>query len=849
MVSTWDEVFVQGRSTRRSMPASLPARMQNLADRRRARISCRHCIRRARSALRLTLLVVIAGFCQNLRAAEPIDFNRDVQPLLAQRCYRCHGPDKAEGGLKLNDRDRALAELDSGQRAIVPGKPEESELLRRVASTDEASRMPPEGKPLKAEEIELLSRWIAAGAAWKNHWAFEPVQKPQPPEVANRAWVQNPIDAFILKRLEDAQLSPAAPAEPVALVRRVYYDLTGLPPTPEEVDAFAADPSPAAYERLVERLLDSPRYGERWARHWLDLVRYADTNSFERDGVKPNAWKYRDYVIRAFNDDKPYDRFVREQLAGDELEPVSTETLTATGYYRLGLWDDEPADPLQARYDELDDIVATTGQTFLGLTVNCARCHDHKLDPIPQSDYYSLLSFFHEVDTYGHRGQVDLPSLMDVSPPEISARHRELAERKRDVRKQMEDFERRGIVKMSAEDQRKTEGPEREQVLNEKLEANLGADEWREYVELKSKRGELDAVQLPPRELVLGVGRCLPEPPPTFVLLRGNPHVQGVQVEPAFLSAIGGGKPQLSPRASDANQKSSGRRSALAEWIASPANPLTARVMVNRVWQHHFGRGIVRSTSNFGSLGDPPTHPELLDWLASEFVEGGWRLKSLHRLIVTSNAYRMSSAAHAEALAKDPINDLFWRFDMRRLGAEELRDSMLAVTGQLNSKMYGPGVYPEISAEVLATQSQPGSGWGNSPPEEQNRRSIYVHVKRSLILPILSEFDFCDTDGSCAVRFATTQPTQALALLNGAFAGAQAQALAERLKRESGDDREAQVRRALRLALGRPADAKSVERGLRLMESLVKEQGLSADAALKLYCLMVLNLNEFAYLD
>ncbi|HVW37978.1 MAG TPA: DUF1553 domain-containing protein, partial [Pirellulales bacterium] len=495
----------------------------------------------------------------------------------------------------------------------------------------------------------------------------------------------------------------------------------------------------------------------------------------------------------------------------------------------------------------LDDIVATTGQVFLGLTVNCARCHDHKLDPIPQTDYYSLLSFFHEVDTYGHRGQVDLPSLIDVSPPEVAARHRELAEQKLEVRKQCHELERRGIVKMSAEDQRKTEGPEREQVLKEKLEAQLSPDEWKQYVELQAKRAELEAVELPPRETVLGVGRCLPEPPATFVLLRGNPHVPGPQVEPAFLSALGGGKPQIPARTPEA--KSSGRRSALADWIASPANTLTARVIVNRVWQHHFGRGIVRSTSNFGSLGDPPTHPELLDWLAAEFVEQGWRLKSLHRLILMSNAYRMSSAANAEALAKDPGNDLLWRFDMRRLGAEELRDSILAVTGQLNLKMYGPGVYPEISAEVLATQSQPGSGWGNSPPEEQNRRSVYVHVKRSLILPILSEFDFCDTDSSCAVRFATTQPTQALGMLNGAFAGAQAQALAERLRREAGEDREAQVRLALRLALGRTADAKSIERGLQLIESLTNQRGLSEEAALKLFCLTVLNLNEFAYLD
>ncbi len=750
------------------------------------------------------------------RAEAEINFRRDIQPLLARRCYQCHGPDKAEAGLKLDDRKRALAELDSGVHAITPGKPEASELLARVASNDDSVRMPPEGKPLSEVEVALLRRWITAGAAWQDHWAFEPIERAQAPALGNAAWVRNPIDAFIARRLEEAKLKPAAPADPVALVRRLYYDLTGLPPTPEEFDAFAADPSPAAYERLVDKLLDSPRYGERWGRHWLDLVRYADTNSFERDGVKPNAWKYRDYVIRSFNDDKPYDQFIREQLAGDELPQATTETLIATGYYRLGLWDDEPADRLQARYDELDDIVATTGQVFLGLTVNCARCHDHKIDPVPQTDYYSLLAFFHELDSYGHQGDGAGRSQTDVSPPELAARYRELAEQKQQLKKYCEDFEKVGIVKMSAEDQRKTEGRERAKVLKEKLESCLSAEEWKQYSEHKAKLAELEAVRLPPRETVLCVGRCL-HPPKTFVLLRGNPHVPGKEVEPAFPSALGGGKPTISPARPGA--KSSGRRTALANWIASPDNPLTARVLANRVWQHHFGRGLVRSTSNFGNLGDPPTHPQLLDWLASELIAQGWRLKPLHRLIVTSNAYQMSSVANAAGLSKDPDNDLFWRFDMRRLSAEEMRDSILAVTGQLNLKMYGPGVYPEISREVLASQSRPGDGWHVSTAEEQARRSVYIHVKRSLIVPILSEFDFCDTDTSCAARFATTQPTQALGMINGDFAQRQAEAFANRLQSEAGDDREAQVR--LRLAAGLEPTARCQESRARLTPAAI----------------------------
>ncbi len=411
-------------------------------------------------------------------AAEPptaptpsVDFRQDVQPILAQRCFRCHGPNEAQGGLRLNSRDTALAELESGARAIVPNKPEESVLLGRVAATDEL-RMPPEGKPLTPEQISVLRGWIAQGAPWQNHWAFETVRRPPAPPVENEAWVRNPIDRFILSQLSEHGLKPATPAEKSSLLRRVYYDLTGLPPTPEETDAFLADTSVDAYERTVDRLLESPRYGERWARHWLDLVRFADTNSFERDGDKPNAWRYRDYVIRSFNDDKPYDQFIREQLAGDELQEVTTDTLTATGYYRLGLWDDEPADALQARYDELDDIVATTGQVFLGLTINCARCHDHKLDPIPQADYYRFVAFFNEIDRYGTRHDTQA-SQIDVSSPELIAQHQELADRKAAIRGKMEPIERAGIVKMPAEDQRKTEGPEREKVLSEKLQASL----------------------------------------------------------------------------------------------------------------------------------------------------------------------------------------------------------------------------------------------------------------------------------------------------------------------------------------------------------------------------------------
>ncbi|HEY4308964.1 MAG TPA: PSD1 and planctomycete cytochrome C domain-containing protein [Pirellulales bacterium] len=796
----------------------------------------------------LTALLCLTPF-EFLRAAEAnapsapvVDFRTVIQPILAQRCYRCHGPDQAKGGLRLNSRDGAFAELESGGHAIVANQPSESLLLERITATEEGVRMPPEGKPLTADQVRALNDWIASGAKWENHWAFEPVMRPTLPQVDNEAWNHNPIDRFVFSKLAAHGLAPAPPAEKASLLRRLYFDLTGLPPSPEEIDAFLADTTDDAYEKVVDRLLCSPRYGERWGRHWLDLVRFADTNSFERDGVKPNAWRFRDYVIRSFNDDKPYDRFLREQLAGDELPDASNESLTATGYYRLGLWDDEPADPLQARYDELDDIVATTGQVFLGLTINCARCHDHKLDPIPQADYYRMVSFFNEIDRYNTK-----TCQVDISPPEIAEQYRDVEARKATLREAMLLLERTGIEKMSAEDQRRTEGPERDAVLKKNLQSCLSEESWQEYSKRKDELTEVEKTVLPPRETLLGLGKTLEGPPPAFILARGNPHVPGAEVQPAFLTALGGGEPSITDRGRAS--RTSGRRTALADWIASPTNPLTARVVVNRVWQHHFGRGLVRSSSNFGSLGNPPTHPELLDWLAAEFVDLGWHFKPLHRLIVTSNAYRMSSAGNSQALAKDPENDLLWRFDMRRLGAEEVRDAMLAATGQLNLKMFGPGTYPKMSQEVLQTQSIPGNGWGDSSPEEQNRRSIYIHIKRSLVLPILAEFDVCDTDGSCAVRFATTQPTQALAMLNGEFAHEQAAALGRRVKSEVAEGLDGQIARALRLALARPVESRQIEQGARLIERLQTQHGLTADKAFEYYCLTVLNLNEFVYLD
>jgi hypothetical protein len=802
------------------------------------------------AAVRFALIVCVLAPCAaSAVAADVVSFTRDVKPILARRCYACHGPETSEAGLRLDESDSAFAELDSSSRAIVAGRPDESELLARVTSSDEAMRMPLEGDPLTAAEIETLKNWISAGAKWEKHWAFVPPERIEPPEVKDQSWAENPIDAFILAKLEAAGLQPAPPADKRSLARRAYFNLIGLPPTNEQLDRFLNADRPDAWERLIDELLASPHYGEHWARHWLDIVRYAETNSFERDGPKPSAWKYRDYVIRSLNENKPYDEFLREQLAGDELEKVTNETMIATGYYRLGIWDDEPADPVQARYDEWDDIISTTSQAMLGLTVGCARCHDHKIDPIPQADYYGLLAFFADVTVYGERGDQETNSQWDLSSPEDAAERRKLREKEREIERQMTSMEEVGIKRMEAEDQRRSETPEREELLEEKLHRYLNASEWQQYREttrqLREARREIR--RLPRPETALALARCDPHPSPTHIMVRGNPHVPGEEVKPHFPALFGEDAPDIRPAPSGA--RSAGRRRVLADWIASPQNLLTARVIVNRVWQHHFGRGIVRSANNFGELGTPPTHPELLDWLALWLVDHDWQLKPLHRLIMTSRAYQMSSSRNEQALADDPTNDLFWRFDMRRLSAEEIRDATLVVTGKLNTKTYGPSFYPKLSRDVLATQSRPGDGWGESSTREASRRSVYIYIKRSMVPPLLTAFDFPDVDTSCEARFITTQPGQSLIMLNGDFANEQAALLAERAVEEAGADTRAQVSHAIELALNRSAEEDEISEGLALVERLEKHHGVSPGEALRQWCLTILNLNEFVYLD
>jgi hypothetical protein len=651
---------------------------------------------------------------------------------------------------------------------------------------------------------------------------FRPVVRPPIPPAASPTGSRNPIDRFIDDALAREGLSAASEADARTLIRRLTFDLTGLPPTPEEVEAFVTDRRPDAYERLVDRLLASPRYGERWGRHWLDVARYAETHGYERDDPKPNAWKYRDYVIRAFNADLPYDRFVAEQLAGDELPDAGEDALIATGLHRLGLIDDEPADPVMDRFDQLDDVIKTVGTTFLGLTIHCARCHDHKFDPIKQVDYYKMLAFFEPSRPFV-RDSLESISLV-LADPEEQRRRDELDAA---VSRQINRL--RSRIDATPEDQK----PAREA--------------------LQRRIDELERTRPARLELALGLTDRAAVVEPTRLRVRGDAHKPGDVVAPGFLAALDPTTPEIS----SPNGRTTGRRLTLARWITSGENPLTARVAVNRLWHHHFGRGIVGTPSDFGAMGEIASHPELLDWLAAELVDRDWSLKAIQRLIVTSAAYRRSNGWDEKAAELDPENRLLWRRAPRRLEAEPIRDAMLAVSGSLNSMMGGESVRPAIDKAVLEGQSRPGSGWEVSSPREANRRSVYVRVKRTLLLPELEILDAPDTNDPCPARPTTTTSLQALMFLNGQFAHEQATALAGRLAREAGPDAAARIALAYRLALSRQPTAEESSRAMRFLEEYSGGVARSADApredpdgeALRAFCLVLLNCNEFVTVD
>lgn len=931
------------------------------------------------------LLPAIAGSPTAPGTDDPprIDFDRDVKPILTRHCISCHGPDKQRGGLRLDRKADALAGGDSGA-AIRPGQASDSSLLKRVASRDPGEQMPPKGDRLTAEEVATLRRWIGQGAAWPDaaqardsatdHWSFRPVKRPPTPTNLTSkfsGWSTNPVDAFVLARLEAAGLKPSPEADRRTIIRRLKFDLLGLPPTPEEAEAFATDPAPDAYERLVDRYLSSPHFGERWARHWLDVVRFAESHGFEMNQERPNAWPYRDYVIKSFNSDKPYDRFVREQLAGDVLGPDE-----ATGFLVGGSWDQvkspDPALTAQQRADEMHDMIGTTGSAFLGLTVGCSRCHNHKFDPIPQADYYQIKAVLAGV-RHGERpwrGDGDATKELDAVRIELAkvdaalAALEPLADPKVKSPRRLPvnpllNVERFSPIKVMAvrfvvlatnqgepcldelefftpasglqaigpagfkvrssgdytgapaihrlefltdgkignshswisnevgrgwaevafpqpvEIDRIIWGRDREAKYADRLPIRYRIDVWTtdyDWVAVSSSDDRLPfgkpAPPAPPalnpndqttwdrlakrqaqlRGKLIQLGRAgmvyagsFSSPEPTFRLHRGDPLQPREPTEPGGLSSIG---PKLSipPGASDSQ-----RRLALANWITTPDNPLTSRVIVNRLWQYHFGVGIVDTPSDLGRNGGKPSHPELLDWLASELAApthagsqasrsvAPWSLKRIHRLIVTSATYRQSSIANPDGQAKDAQTRLLWRYPPRRLEAEAIRDSILFVSGKLDLKMGGPGFSLFEPNKNYVRVYTPKTTF--DPAEF--RRMVYLQKIRMQADDTFGAFDCPDGGQIAPKRNSSTTPLQALNLLNGEFLLQQAGYLAERVAKEASPVPSDRVDRAFRLAFQRkPSEAERAG-----AVKLIETHGLAA------LCRALLNANEFLYLN
>jgi len=667
-------------------------------------------------------------------------------------------------------------------------------------------------------------------AAQRNFWSLQPVKKSPVPTVRDQAWVKTPIDAFVLAKLEESGLKPNPAADRITLLRRATIDMTGLPPTQEEIDQFVNDKSANAWDKVVDRLLASPAYGERWARHWLDVARYADSNGFKADETRPNIWRYRDYVINAFNNDKPYDRFVKEQVAGDELYPGDPEALAAMGFNRNWIDESNAAALYTRRQETLDDMTTVTGVAFMGMTYGCARCHNHKFDPILQKDYYRLQAFFANTSF----GDGPLPD----KDPALRKKHDEQQalynEKTKDIRAEMakileplrtarlvsgsktfeQDVQAAILMDPAKRDPLQAmmyQTAEPRVTFDEEPDArtlrSLKGDDGKRYADLKKQLAEFDSLKpapLPQGQYMIDISATAPK---TFILKGGNFDLKGDEVQPGFLSILDPTDAKITP---PAGLNSTGRRSALANWLTDPKNPLPARVMVNRMWSYHFGRGIVATPGDFGRMGSRPTHPELLDYLAATFVESGWSMKKMHRMILLSNTYQQSSDFRAAAAETDSDDKLLWRYPRHRLEAEAIRDSMLSVSGLLNPQMGGPGVFPPVPAGTLSDLSATAAagGWKTEKdPAQNNRRSVYIFVRRNLRYPMLQEFDSANTFESCDYRKPTVTPSQSLDLLNNDLVLDWARSFAGRVLNDSGLSADAQVQRAFKLAYGRAPTA------------------------------------------
>jgi mono/diheme cytochrome c family protein len=835
------------------------------------------------SAFYLLAFFFLAGASARFPQEPAQALSRQAYAILRQNCFGCHGAAKTSE-LDLRTAEGVLAGGENG-KVIAPGDAQSSRLFQFVTHQEKPA-MPP-GKKLSDAEIETLRRWIEAGASFdgfapvateapkaetaklperpftaaeRGFWAFQAPQRAPPSRAALGSWKRNPIDAFLFAAMKAKGLKPSPRAGRRTLIRRAYLDLTGLPPAPEEVEAFINDKAPDAYAKLVDRLLASPHYGERWARHWLDLVRYADSGGFEFDVDRPDAWRYRDYVVKAFNDDKPYDQFIREQLAGDEYAPDSQEAMIATGFLRLG--PEGGGGGERGRQDALDDLITTTSLTFMGMTVGCARCHDHKFDPIPQKDFYRIQAVFaptrplsyplagadvvaaHRAETQRIEGlqrplkkakdELEAPYLKILVEEAVSRLPEYMQVAWRTPAEQRTPGQRLNVgqIKKTLEDDTLS------QKLTEKdIVARMAAADKSKHQELVEQIRALDRQKPKPYPTARAIGEGGTKPGPTYFLHRGAPDAKGPVVTPGVLSVVSESDYEFpTPPAS---AKTSYRRRGLAEWLVSRQNPLTARVMANRLWQHHFGEGLVRTPSNFGKLGEPPSHPELLDWLAVEFIERGWSVKQMHRLMMTSQAYQMASDDIAANVAIDPENRLLWRMPRVRLEAEIIRDQILAVAGNLDRTLGGPCVYPYIDPKLF--QSSTKRTWPGKPDDDPStwRRSLYVYSKRSIRYPIFETFDQPNLINSCERRNRSTIAPQALLLMNNNFVITEAKYFAERLRREVGDDARGQVERAYRLALGRMPTAFERAKTVEFIQS--SPNGLAE------FCQALFNLNEFVY--
>lgn len=873
-----------------------------------------------------------------LAAAPANDFQQSIAPLLQTRCGECHNEKTKSSGYSVASLEAVIAGGNKYGRAVLEGHPEKSPLVRVL--TGELNPRMPFGQTLAKGEIDRIEGWIRAmkptnvqTGEWR--WPFEKPVKRDPPAVKDAAWVRNPIDAFVLAKLENKGLPPAPAASRRTLVRRLYLDLIGLPPSPEEVAAFLGDNDPQAWEKLIDKLLADPRYGERWGRHWLDLARYGETSGLEGDGAIGNAWRYRDWVIDAFNSNMPYDKFVVAQLGGGDEHSKTrnnyqpdAQGYIPTGFLRVAPWDRSNLVAADVRQNYLSEVTAVTGSVFLGLTVGCARCHNHKYDPIPQKDYYRLQAFFQATEA-GRNIQVPYKNkefaaragekikqyekLLNDSPEKkeldkleaefLAKIIRVRTERARDV-KEFTKADLRLEMKLpksrmfSAAEQEKyaelaeaaerTGDAEEQQALaayealllprlkeayqSDKFDpaerfkalavADVRAEAGARYSaksilteQEKAHHGELTAkLDVYRRRLerwrtnVLCVTNVAgpptgPDIAPAHILIRGDYRQPGEAVEPGFPSAITGhSQPAVIETDRYRQFPTRGLRITLAKWIANQENPLTARVMMNRIWHYHFGQGIIRTTSDFGKNGDRPSHPELLDWLAVRFMESGWDIKAMHKLILTSATWQQGADNPAvKDDSKDPDNRLIWHYNRQRLEAEAIRDGILSISGRLNTERGGPSVFPPLPAD-LADFARYGRSGGlmwepNERDEDARRRSVYIFQRRSLPLPMMAAFDATVFSESCERRSSTTTPLQALAMMNGDLVHEESAFLAKRLEKEAGADRTAQIRRAFELVLNRPPRPEEVDR-------FATFQG-PVDAI----CRVLLNSNEFLYME